>query len=88
MLLKVLGTELGLRQRVAAVCNCRAGRRAERPGAFHDPAPNPTYETPQGGASRSFGHVFHDQHLRIVRVVAEPSSTGRRARRRDLVPSR
>jgi hypothetical protein len=26
---KVLGTEVGLRQRVAAACNSRAGRRAE-----------------------------------------------------------
>ena len=28
---KVLGTEVGLRQRVAAACNSRAGWRAERP---------------------------------------------------------
>jgi hypothetical protein len=28
---KVLGTEVRLRQRVAAACNSRAGRRAERP---------------------------------------------------------
>ena len=35
-----------------------AGRRAERRGRFPRPGPDRTYEAPEHGASRSFGHVL------------------------------
>ena len=34
-----------------------------------DPAPDRTYETPERGASRSFGRVLNNQHRRLVGVV-------------------
>jgi hypothetical protein len=56
--------------RSPALCAVRQLSRGARPDPQQtDPAPDRTYETPERGASRSFGRVLNNQHWRPVGVV-------------------